>query len=208
MLVLDECHNAKTSTKSQGGPGPSSSLSSVSSTSSKKKIAMSKTAMTVNDLQSRLPNARVVYSSATGGSDEKELGYMQRLGLWGPGTSYKSFEDLAVKLSSGGLSFLEMLCCDIKAKGAFLSRQLSFSGCQFLIEESGMSKEMGEMYRKSVLLWRSIFSSFQKAMKVRSQGAKSFVASGTVRQIHARNEEIGRRCGRRFLRQRRRGRNR
>lgn len=165
MLVLDECHNAKTSTKSTGS-GTSSFSSSSSSTSSKKKIAMSKTAQTVNDLQSRLPNARVVYSSATGGSDEKELGYMQRLGLWGPGTSYKNFVDLAGKLSNGGLSFLEMLCCDIKAKGAFLSRQLSFTGCQFLVKEAGMSKEMSEMYLKSVQLWRVILEAFQKAMKV------------------------------------------
>lgn len=167
MLVLDECHNAKTSTKSSGGAS-AASLSSASSTSSRKKISMSKTAQTVTDLQSRLPNARVVYSSATGGSDEKELGYMQRLGLWGPGTSYKSFADLAAKLSNGGLSFLEMLCCDIKAKGAFLSRQLSFSGCQFLVKESGMAKEMSEMYLRSVQLWRRIFEAFKKAMKVGS----------------------------------------
>lgn len=95
---------------------------------------------------------------------------MQRLGLWGPGTSYKSFEDLAGKLSNGGLSFLEMLCCDIKAKGAFLSRQLSFTGCQFLVKEAGMEKEMSEMYLKSVQLWRVIFDAFQKAMKVGASG--------------------------------------
>ena len=59
-----------------------------------------------------------------------------------------------------------MLCCDIKAKGAFLSRQLSFTGCQFLVKEAGMSKEMSEMYLKSVQLWRVILEAFQKAMKV------------------------------------------
>ena len=157
VLILDECHNAKTNTVSSG------------SSSGKKKSGISKTAQAVKDLQERLPNARVVYSSATGGSDEKEMGYMEGLGLWGPGTSYHSFFDLAVKLSNGGLSFMEMLCCDIKAKGAFLSRQLSFSGCKFLIQESGLSKEMSEMYRESVLLWRDVFSSFTRAMHVDSK---------------------------------------
>ena len=41
---------------------------------------MSKTAESISELQKRLPNARIVYSSATGGSDEKEMGYMERLG--------------------------------------------------------------------------------------------------------------------------------
>ena len=67
-----------------------------------------------------------------------------------------------------------MLCCDIKAKGAFLSRQLSFTGCQFLVKEAGMAKEMSEMYLKSVQLWRVIFEAFQKAMKVgASEGSES-----------------------------------
>ena len=151
VIILDECHNAKTGTvaKAKG-----------------QKASLSKTAQTVSMLQEALPNARVVYSSATGGSDEKEMGYMQRLGLWGSGTSYSSFSDLAIKLSKGGLSFLEMLCCDIKAKGAFVSRQLSFQGCSFSIQEASMSSEMESMYSQSVQIWRQLFTGFKEALNV------------------------------------------
>ena len=40
------------------------------------------------DLQKKLPNARVVYCSATGASSLGNMAYMGRLGLWGPGTAF------------------------------------------------------------------------------------------------------------------------
>lgn len=43
--------------------------------------------------QARLPEARVVYCSATGASEPRNMGYMVRLGLWGPGTSFIDFRD-------------------------------------------------------------------------------------------------------------------
>lgn len=44
-------------------------------------------------LQRALPGARVVYCSATGASEPRNLGYMERLGLWGPGNpSFSSFQ--------------------------------------------------------------------------------------------------------------------
>ncbi len=44
----------------------------------------------VIEIQRRLPNARVLYVSATGATESSNLGYMQRLGLWGPGTAFES----------------------------------------------------------------------------------------------------------------------
>lgn len=153
MIILDECHNAKTNTVHYFG-------------SKKGTSSMSKTAESISELQKRLPNARIVYSSATGGSDEKEMGYMERLGLWGSGTSYHSFEDLAMKLRSGGLSFMEMLCCDMKSKGAYLSRQLSFSGCSFSIMECPIDDSIRHMYKDSVAIWSDLYDAFTKALDV------------------------------------------
>lgn len=45
------------------------------------------------ELQKRLPKARVVYASATGASEPKNMAYMTRLGLWGPGTPFPEFSD-------------------------------------------------------------------------------------------------------------------
>ena len=44
----------------------------------------------VIEIQRRLPNARVLYVSATGATESSNLGYMQRLGLWGVGTACES----------------------------------------------------------------------------------------------------------------------
>jgi hypothetical protein len=44
-------------------------------------------------LQRALPGARVVYCSATGASEPRNLGYMERLGLWGAGIpSFTNFQ--------------------------------------------------------------------------------------------------------------------
>ena len=50
--------------------------------------AASKSGKAVIELQERLRNARVVYCSATGATEPRNLGYMSRLGLWGPGSSF------------------------------------------------------------------------------------------------------------------------
>ena len=54
----------------------------------KNKAQCSKSAAAVVELQKRLPNARVVYCSATSVSEARNLGFMSRLGLWGAGTEH------------------------------------------------------------------------------------------------------------------------
>ena len=52
-------------------------------------------------LQRAVPGARVVYCSATGASEPRNLGYMERLGLWGAGNpSYSNFQVCLVSLIS------------------------------------------------------------------------------------------------------------
>lgn len=41
----------------------------------------------------RLPKARVVYASATGASEPRNMAYMVRLGLWGQGTPFNTFNE-------------------------------------------------------------------------------------------------------------------
>ena len=47
-----------------------------------------KTGLAVLELQEKLPNARIIYASATGASEPKNMAYMVRLGLWGTGTPF------------------------------------------------------------------------------------------------------------------------
>lgn len=73
-IVFDECHKAKNLI-------PARSLDST------------QTGKAVVELQFLLPNARVVYSSATGASEPRNMAYMVRLGLWGIETAFRTFNE-------------------------------------------------------------------------------------------------------------------
>ena len=72
--MFDECHKAKNLVPSGSGKP-------------------SKTGLTVLQLQKKLPKARIVYCSATGASEPKNMAYMSRLGIWGVGTQFPSFQE-------------------------------------------------------------------------------------------------------------------
>ena len=72
QIIFDESHRAKNLC-----PGKSQKAT--------------KTGKFVLNLQKELPNARVVYVSATGASEMKNMAYMTRLGMWGLGTPFGNF---------------------------------------------------------------------------------------------------------------------
>lgn len=63
------------------------------------------------ELQRRLPNARVLYVSATGATEASNLGYTQRLGLWGPGTSFRSKDEFISCRSKASVSSVPPTHC-------------------------------------------------------------------------------------------------
>ncbi|MCO5607600.1 hypothetical protein L7F22_061797 [Adiantum nelumboides] len=83
LIAFDECHKAK----------------NLVAEGSKK--ASSQTGRAVRDLQESLPLARVLYCSATGASEPRNMAYMVRLGLWGIGTNFLSFEEFLQGLERG-----------------------------------------------------------------------------------------------------------
>ena len=70
VIIFDECHRAKNLVPT-GSTKPT------------------KTGLTVLELQNKLPKARIIYASATGASEPRNMAYMVRLGLWGPGTPFR-----------------------------------------------------------------------------------------------------------------------
>lgn len=74
VIIFDECHKAKNLCPS-GSSKPT------------------KTGLTALELQNKLPKARVVYASATGASEPRNMAYMVRLGIWGQGTPFPTFND-------------------------------------------------------------------------------------------------------------------
>ena len=63
-------------------------------------------------MQAKLPEARVIYCSATGASEPRNLGYMVRLGLWGSGTSFLNFREFL-----GAMFIQHVLTCLLSIPG-------------------------------------------------------------------------------------------
>jgi hypothetical protein len=85
-------------------------------------------------MQRKMPKARVVYCSATGVTELSNLAYCERLGLWGKGLPFVSFEKFHGTVSKRGVFFLEMLAMELKRGGTYVSRGLSFAQvCIYLL---------------------------------------------------------------------------
>ncbi|XP_059418955.1 protein strawberry notch homolog 2-like isoform X2 [Carassius carassius] len=128
VIVFDECHKAKNATSTKMGKA-------------------------VLDLQNKLPRARVVYASATGASEPKNMIYMSRLGIWGQGTPFRTFEDFLHAIEKRGVGAMEIVAMDMKVSGMYIARQLSFSGVSFRIEEITLDQEFKLVYNKAARLW-------------------------------------------------------
>lgn len=145
VLIFDECHRAKNLF-----PGNSSKPT--------------KTGLTVLNLQKKLPKARVVYASATGATEPKHMAYMIRLCLWGPGTPYKDFNHFLSVVQKRGVSAMEIVAMDMKLRGLYIARQLSFTGVSFKVVEIPLSEEFITIYDKSAKLWQEVFQKFQEIL--------------------------------------------
>src|SRR3546814_16282062 len=91
-------------------------------------------------LQHALPDARVVYVSATGATTVQNLAYAQRLGLWG-GTDFPfaSRSEFVAAIEEGGVAAMEVLARDLKALGLYASRSLSFAGVEYELLETRLT---------------------------------------------------------------------
>ncbi|XP_045078486.1 protein strawberry notch homolog 1-like isoform X3 [Coregonus clupeaformis] len=144
VIVYDECHKAK----------------NVCPIGSSKPT---KTGLAVLELQNKLPKARVVYASATGASEPRNMAYMSRLGIWGEGTPFREFSNFIQAVERRGVGAMEIVAMDMKLRGMYIARQLSFTGVTFKIEEVPLTTHYIKMYNKSVRLWVAAREKFQAA---------------------------------------------
>ncbi len=83
-------------------------------------------------LQNRLPDARVLYVSATGATTAENLAYAARLGLWGgPEAPFLSRADFLDAMDRGGVAAMELVARELKALGLYVARSLSFEGVDY-----------------------------------------------------------------------------
>ena len=106
-------------------------------------------------LQEEFPNARVIYASATMACDPNHLAHMNRLGLWGKDYPFNAF-----KSKIDNLNMMEMVSMELKQKGVYLARRLSFKGVQYQLPPVDLSEEFTLMYRDSCFLWTEMVNEF------------------------------------------------
>lgn len=97
-------------------------------------------------LQRALPEARVLYVSATGATTVQNLAYMERLGLWNSQDSpFTSREQFLSEIEQGGIAALEVVVRDLKALGLYTSRSLSYEGVEYQVLEHELTEEQVEV---------------------------------------------------------------
>ena len=150
LIIFDECHKAKNLYTTNGKP--------------------TKTAVAVVALQYAIPDARVLYCSATGASEPRNLAYMTRLGHFG----WRDMQDMLTKLDQAGLGALEMFACGLKATGSYLCRTLSYEKAEFELVNCPLSDDLKLMYDRSTQFWTMMKKIFTACAKLRGHGSKKW----------------------------------
>ncbi|KEP67822.1 methylase, partial [Thioclava dalianensis] len=98
-------------------------------------------------LQHKLPNARVVYVSATGATTVHNLAYAQRLGLWGgEDFPFATRAEFVQAIEAGGVAAMEVLARDLRSLGLYTARSLSYDGVEYEMLEHALSPEQRGIY--------------------------------------------------------------
>lgn len=108
-------------------------------------------------LQEALPNARVLYATATAATEVSHLACLPRLGLWGEGTSFDNKSAFIDSISKGGLSMMEMVARDMKAAGLTLTRSLTLEGVVNRTLKHDLSPDQTRRYNECADAWQEVY---------------------------------------------------
>ncbi|MEQ1541177.1 MAG: strawberry notch family protein [Novosphingobium sp.] len=98
-------------------------------------------------LQHALPDARILYVSATGATTVENLAYAQRLGLWGGADfPFDKRTDFVAAIEAGGVAAMEVLARDLKALGLYAARSLSYEGVEYELVEHQLTPDQVSIY--------------------------------------------------------------
>ena len=128
-------------------------------------------------LQNRLPNARILYVSATGATTVHNLAYAQRLGLWGgEDFPFSTRAEFVEAIEAGGVAAMEVLARDLRALGLYTARSLSYAGVEVEMLEHALSPEQTAIYDAYADAFQVIHTNLDAALK--ASGVTG--ASGTL----------------------------
>ncbi len=128
-------------------------------------------------LQHALPDARVVYVSATGATTVHNLAYAQRLGLWGgEDFPFATRAEFVEAIEAGGVAAMEVLARDLKALGLYTARSLSYDGVEYELVEHPLTDEQRRIYDAYADAFAVIHNNLDAAM----QAANITASEGTL----------------------------
>ncbi len=117
-------------------------------------------------LQHALPNARVVYVSATGATTVHNLAYAQRLGLWGGDDfPFATRAEFVEAIEEGGVAAMEVMARDLKALGLYAARSLSYEGVEYELVEHQLTPEQVRIYDAYAGAFGIIHNNLDAAMR-------------------------------------------
>jgi predicted RNA methylase len=117
-------------------------------------------------LQHALPNARIVYVSATGATTVHNLAYAQRLGLWGgEDFPFATRAEFVEAIEAGGVAAMEVLARDLKALGLYAARSLSYEGIEYELIEHQLTDEQIRIYDAYAGAFSIIHNNLDAAMR-------------------------------------------
>ncbi|WEX08491.1 strawberry notch family protein [Chelativorans sp. AA-79] len=168
VIIFDECHALQNAVGSKGERGDT---------------APSQQGRAGLRLQHALPNARVVYVSATGATTVHNLAYAQRLGLWGgEDFPFSTRPEFIEAIEAGGVAAMEVLARDLRALGLYTARSLSFEGVEYELVEHELTPEQTRIYDAYAGAFAIIHNNLDAAMEATNiTGATSATgSSGTL----------------------------
>ncbi len=132
-------------------------------------------------LQHALPDARIVYVSATGATTVHNLAYAQRLGLWGSEDfPFSTRAEFVEAIEAGGVAAMEVLARDLRALGLYTSRSLSFAGVEYEMVEHELTPEQTRIYDAYADAFAIIHNNLDAAMQAANITGGSEGGSGTL----------------------------
>ncbi len=151
VIIFDESHAMQNAAGGKGDRGD---------------VAASQQGRAGLRLQHALPNARIVYVSATGATTVHNLAYAQRLGLWGGEVfPFSTRAEFVEAIEDGGVAAMEVLARDLRALGLYTARSLSYDGVEYELVEHQLTPEQTRIYDAYAGAFAVIHNNLDAAMQ-------------------------------------------
>ena len=166
VIIFDEAHAMQNAAGGKGERGD---------------VAASQQGRAGLRIQHALPNACVVYVSATGATTVHNLAYAQRLGLWGgEDFPFATRAEFVEAIEAGGVAAMEVLARDLRALGLYTARSLSFAGVEYELIEHELTPQQVRIYDAYAGAFAIIHNNLDAAMQAANITGGGEGGSGTL----------------------------